>query len=143
MASPTEPMPEAKRLHHLGIMWAGLAALQTEATPTTDHWRVVSDAVNLMETLVRQGKLADESGLLDDAVAALANAGKRHLKTGAAIRLDGPGIAATRAVLHDYEAALHGLSHRAMLQCHLATERRIRAIHSGKAQPHDVEVVDL
>ena len=142
MASDTEPMDEARRQHQLTCMWTGLAALETAPEPTTNDWRVCSDAVNLLETLVTQGYVQDSSGLLMDAITALAMAGKRY-RQGHALRLDGPGIAAVRAVLVDYSEILATLPHRAMVQCHIATERRIHAIHSGRKQPHDVEVIDL
>lgn len=142
MASPTEPMDEARRQHQLTCMWAGLAALETEPEPSTNDWRVCSDAVNLLETLVLQGYVQDSSGLLMDAITALALAGKRHRK-GLPLRLDGPGMAALRAALLDYTELLATLPHRTMVQCHIATERRIYAIHSGRKQPHDVELIDI
>ena len=141
-ASPSLPMPEAFRVHQLTRMWQGLAALETAPAPTTNDWRVCSDAVNLMETLVGMGVVADESGLLNDAVTALALAGKRHM-AGHAIRLDAKGITAVRSVLEDYAAVLDAVPARTMIRCHRATEKRIREILAGKKKPHDVEVVDL
>lgn len=140
LASPTEPMPAAKRLHQLTAMWQGLRALETSDAPTTNDWRVCSDAVNLLETLVTQGTVQDNSGLLTDAVAALAMAGKRHIE-GGQIRLDGRGIQVVRAVLEDYAAVLSALPERVMVQCHRDTERRLRAILAGKRLPHDVEIM--
>lgn len=142
MASPTEPMPEGYRRHQLTRMWSGLANMETGATPTTDDWRVCSDAVNLMETLVSMGVVEDTSGLLMDAITAMAMAGKRHMK-GNAIRLDALGIQAVRAVLEDYASMLDQLPARTMVRCHRLTERRIREVLAGTRQPHDVEVVDL
>ena len=49
MASPTEPLPMEHRTHQLTRMYEGLAAMEQGANPTTDDWRVVSDAVNLMD----------------------------------------------------------------------------------------------
>ena len=75
LASPTEPLPAAHQMHQLTRMWLGLAALETAAAPSTDDWRVCSDAINLMETLVLEMRAADDRhGLLADAVAALAKA---------------------------------------------------------------------
>lgn len=142
LASPTEPMPERKRLHQLTVMWQGLRALETSDAPTTSDWRVCSDAVNLLETLVTQGTVQDNSGLLTDAIAALAMAGKRHM-AGGQIRLDGRGIQVVRAVLEDYAAVLSALPERTMVKCHRDTERRLRAILAGKRQPHDVEVMAI
>ena len=141
-ASPTEPTPAPKRLHQLTRMYAGLRAIEQDDAPATDDWRVCSDAVNLMETLVNQGHVADTSGLLMDAVTALALAGRRHL-AGGAIRLDGPGILAVRSVLEDYAAALEQLPHRTMVACHRETERRIAEIHAGHRRPHDAEVMAI
>jgi len=141
-ASPTQPTPQATRRHQLTRMWQGLRAIETAETPTTEDWRVCSDAVNLMETLVTMGQVQDSSGLLPDAITALALAGKRHI-AGATIRLDAPGIHAVRAILEDYADVLDALPARTMVSCHRQTERRLREILAGKKLPHDVEIIDL
>ena len=142
IASPTEPTPPATRRHQLTRMWEGLHSIELEPTPTTDDWRVCSDAVNLMETLVSMGLVEDTSGLMIDAITALALAGKRHIQ-GGTIRLDAAGIHAVRAILEDYSAVLEQLPARTMVSCHRKTERRLREILAGKKQPHDVEVINL
>lgn len=142
MASPTEPTPADKRLHQLSRMWQGLAALETAPSPSTDDWRVCSDAVNLLETLVDMGVCQDGSGLLMDAITALAKAGQRHIK-GQPLRLSGQGMQAVRAVLEDYAAVLEQIPHRTALEAHRRTERRIHEISSGRRRPHDVEVMKL
>ena len=151
-ASPSEPLGEELRRHQLTRMHQGLEAMEKSPEPTTDDWRVVSDAVNIMETLVTQGfwkdcsgdivEINDNAGLLNDAVTALAMAGKRH-KAGGNIRMDGAGIQAVRAVLEDYGDLLEVLPARTMIQAHRDTEKRIHAILAGKKRPHDVEVMDL
>ena len=150
-ASHTEPLPQEWRTHHLTRMWQGLVALETAPAPDTDDWRVCSDAVNMLETLVKRGpwmacdgslvEIAD-NGLLDDAITALAMAGRRH-RAGGSIRLDGAGIRAVRAVLEDYAMVLETLPARSMVRCHRLTEQRIAEILAGKRQPHDVEVMDI
>ena len=150
-ASPTEPLPLEWRTHHLTRMWQGLVALETAPAPNTDDWRVCSDAVNMLETLVTRGpwmacdgslvEIAD-NGLLEEAITALAMAGRRH-RAGGPIRLDGAGIRAVRAVLEDYAMVLETLPARSMVRCHRLTEQRIAEILAGKRQPHDVEVMDL
>jgi hypothetical protein len=142
LASPTMPTPLEKRTHQLSSMWEGLASIEQAAAPTTHDWRVCSDAVNLMETLVEMQVVEDSSGLLMDAITALAMAGRRS-REGNAIRLDGAGIQAVRAVLEDYAGVLEAVSHRTMLQAHRRTERRIHQILTGARRPHDVEVIDL
>lgn len=104
LASPTELLPLHLRQHQLTRMYQGLEALEKAPKPTTEDWRLVSDAVNLMETLITKGpwpdcrgdlvEVNDSEGLLQDAVTALALAGKRH-KAGASLRLDGAGIQAS------------------------------------------------
>jgi uncharacterized protein YyaL (SSP411 family) len=124
-------------------MYAGLAAMEQGENPTTDDWLVVSDAVNLMETLTETMKVCeDSSGLLMDAITAMAMAGKRNL-AGNAIRLDGAGIQAVRAVLEDYAALLDVLPARTMIHCHRLTEKRIHEMLDGKRKPHDVEITSM
>jgi hypothetical protein len=140
LASPTNPTPESARLHQITLMYQGLASIEESPNPTPDDWRVCSDAVNFMESLVDMNVVEDSSGLLKDAVAALALAGERHVKHGT-IRLDGPGIHAVRAVLEDYAAVLEVVPHRTMIQCHRRTEKRVRDILAGRGLPHDVTVI--
>jgi hypothetical protein len=104
---------------------------------------VVSDAVNLMETLTVEMQVCeDTSGLLMDAITALAMAGRRNL-AGGAIRLDGAGIQAVRAILEDYAALLDVLPARTMIRCHRLTEQRLHEIFDGKRKPHDVLVTSM
>jgi len=143
MASPTEPLPVAWKTYQLTRMYEGLAAMEKAPSPTTDDWRVVSDAVNLMETLIETMQVCeDSSGLLMDAITAMAHAGRRNT-AGGAIRLDGAGIQAVRAVLEDYAALLDVLPARAMIRCHRLTEKRLHELLAGKRKPHDVEVTAM
>ena len=143
MASPTEPLTQEKRQYQLLRMYEGLRALEIAPEPSTEDWRVVSDAVNLMETLILEMKICeDASGLLMDAITAMASAGRRS-KEGKALRLDGAGIQAVRAIMSDYSELLDVLPARAMIRCHRLTERRIHDMLDGKRKPHDVEIMDL
>jgi mRNA-degrading endonuclease YafQ of YafQ-DinJ toxin-antitoxin module len=143
MASPTEPLPAEYRRHQLTRMYEGLASMEKGVNPTTDDWRVVSDSINLMETLIETMQVCeDSSGLLMDAITAMAIAGKRNT-AGGAIRLDGVGIQAVRAILEDYAALLDVLPARTMIRCHRLTEKRLHDLMDGKRKPHDVEVTLL
>jgi uncharacterized protein YyaL (SSP411 family) len=143
MASPTEPLPVEYRRHQLTRMYEGLASMEKCANPTTDDWRVVSDSINLMETLIETMQVCeDNSELLMDAITAMAMAGRRNL-AGNAIRLDGAGIQAVRAILEDYAALLDVLPARTMIRCHRLTEKRLHDLMDGKRKPHDVEVTLL
>lgn len=139
-ASPTQPLPAEWRTHQLTSMWGGLHELETHPAPGTNAWRVCSDAVNLMETLIEQGEVQDTQGLLMDAITALAEAGKRH-RAGGVLRLSGPGMQAVRAVLEDYRDVIEALSARTMIRAHRLTEKRLHDILEGRRLPHDVEVI--
>lgn len=173
MASPTEPLPAEYRRHQLTRMYDGLASMEKTPSPTTDDWRVVSDAVNLMETLTTSGsffevKTDPETGQefkepipgmwhgcdgepvqITDASGLLMDAvtslamAGRRNLAGSVIRLDGAGIQAVRAVLEDYAALLDVLSARTMIRCHRLTEKRLHELLDGKRKPHDVEITSL
>ena len=142
MASPSAPMPQTKAQHQLLRMYQALRALETAAAPTPDDWRVVSDAVNLMETLVSMGHAQDASGLLQDAVAALSVAGVRYVDAGQPIRLSGAGIQAVRGVLADYREALDTLPARVIIETHRLTEQRVHELLQGRGRPGDVQIVE-
>jgi hypothetical protein len=152
MASPSELLPLQKRSYQLERMKCGLKSIETGESPSPQDWRMCSDAVNIMETLVTQGvwkdcegddvQITDADRLIPDAIAALAMAGKRSLD-GKHIRLDGPGIKAVRAILEDYETMLNNLSARSVIRAHRLTERRIQEILRGRGKKHDVSVTAL
>ena len=143
MASPASPLPVAWKTYQLTRMYEGLAAMEKAPRPTTDDWRVVSDAVNLMETLIETMQVCeDSSGLLMDAITAMAHASRRNT-AGGAIRLDGAGIQAVRAVLEDYAALLDVLPARTMIRCHRLTEKRLHELLDGRRKPHDVKIIAI
>ncbi len=154
MASPVKPLDAYFRTEQLRRMRAGFNAMASGADPRPNDWRLVSDAVNLMETLVNTNngwwpdcdgvpiRVVDKTGLLNDAVTALGESGQRHME-GKALRLSGPGLQAVRYVLDDYEEVLSVLPARTMFKCHRLTEKRVRDLLEGKRQSHDVVVVSL
>ena len=151
-ASDSAPMPAHTRRHQLTRMADALNEMMHAPRPGNGSWRVISDAVNLLETLVLCGEapvkdlatgktiashwrgcdgnpveVGDSSGLLLDAITAMGKAGERAFN-GQPMRLDGPGLQAVRAVLEDYQTALECLPARTMVRCHRMTEKRIREI---------------
>ena len=137
-ASPSEPLSLEQRRHQLTRMYEGLHAFETAAEPTKDDWAVLSDAVNLLETLIRDMQICeDTSGLLNDAIVGLVEAGNRNRNEGKPLRLDGKGIQAVRSVLADYAELVAILPARTMIRCHRLTEQRIHAILNGKQKKHD------
>ncbi len=137
LASATDPISAEKQQWQLIKMYEGLRSLEQAENPSFQDWIACSDAVNMMETLTELGVCQDGSGLLNDAVEALAVAGDRY-KTHNVLRLTGAGIAAIRAVLEDYAEAIKVLPARTLLQCHRITEARIRDLLDGKGKEHDV-----
>lgn len=163
MASTTEPLAEEKQQHQIGRMREALHAIEAAPAPTADDWRVCSDAVNLMETLLTQGnvlqdgqpipgwwfdcegdpvQVTDQQGLLPDAIAAMALAGRRKFTHGT-IRLDGRGLVAVRGLIDDYASVIATLPARTTIRTHRLTERRVQDILRGKSLPHDIEIIPL
>ena len=124
LASPDKPMQPSRYRHQLTRMHLALASITSGESPTDEDWRLIADAVNLVETLVLQGVAQDESGLLHDAITAMAEA-YRADQDSARMRLTGPGLAAIRAVLADWGTCLEQLPERAVIEAHIATDRRI------------------
>lgn len=144
MASTTEPLPEFKRRHQLSRMYEGLATIERGAQPSPQDWRMCADAVNLLETMIDEMKIAeDKDGLLPEAIQAMGEAGERH-KNGGQIRLSGRGIFVIRAVLEDYAALIDVLPARAVIRAHRLTEARLRAILAGRGRLYPgTKVIDL
>lgn len=142
MASPTEPMPEFMRRHHITLMTNALNAIVSGDNATTNDWRIICDGINMLESLVQSGIMADDHKTIEAAVKAMHAAAKRS-QQGRGIRLDGPGIQIIRGILEDYQTAIESLSHRDMVSCHRDAERRAWEIRTGKRRPHDVVVVAL
>lgn len=168
LASPSQPMPIENRRHQRMRLADALHELMHAPRPGNNCWRVISDAINLTETLVQHGEapitdpatgniiashwlgcdgepveIGDTSGLLQDAIAAMTKAGQRMLD-GKPMRLDGPGIEAVRAATTDYLDALDTLPARTMVRCHRSTEKRTRqAFQRIARQPDDVYVMAI
>lgn len=152
-ASPKEPMSDWNREYQLARIKHALKNIESAANPSPTDWRVCSDAINLMETLIVHNngtwldcdgdpvEIKDNSGLLKDAIAGMAMAGKRATE-GKPIRLDGLGMQAVRAVVEDYEGMVQALPARTIIKAFRITERRIMDLLSGKKRiPNDVEVM--
>ena len=127
MASPTEPLPEFKRKHQLGVMSEALKNLEQAPDPTNQDWDRVNNAVLMMEALLEMGYVQDPDGLLEDAIEALGKAGFRALE-GKRLRLDGPAIKTLRGVLEDYAEVMDALPARVMLSAHRKAEQRVMKV---------------
>lgn len=138
-----QKVPEAERLALLTEFHSALSAMRSDAQPTLEHWRVLSDAVNTLETLMLQGKLVQrEIGpLLDTATQALATSGERY-RTGKRLGLDGNGMQALAEVLAAYADCLEGLTAMEMAKARTETELRKRQVLRGMA-PNGVKVISV
>lgn len=166
MASPTQPWSKSVQENHIGRMRAALADLEHAPAPEVQSWRTLSDAINMLETLVGYGEapvsvdgkvvasywrgceglpveIADRSGLLLDAITAMAGVGSRA-STGDSMNLTPPEAEAIRATLDDYQVVLAGLPARTMIRCHRATEKRMLALFQRMGNlPEGVSVMAL
>lgn len=138
-----QKVPEAERNALLTDFHSALSAMRSDPEPTVEHWRVLSDAVNVLETLLLQGKLlqAEMGPLLDASVEALALAGERH-REGKRLGLDGKGMQALAEVLAAYADCLEGLTAMEMAKARKETERRMQVLLRGKT-PNGVKVITV
>ena len=127
-ASPDKPMAPARYRDQLIKLNLALDAIARSARPERSDWHALTDAVNLVDTLVHQGHAADTDGLLQDAVDSMGKAWQRFDDTGQPMRLDGIGLAAMRAILADWHSCLQQLPERTIIVAYIETERRIRAM---------------
>lgn len=121
-ASPTEPMAQAKRDYHLGVIKAALHKLKTSENPGYEAWKQVATAVNLMETLIKMGILADPDKLIEDAARGMNDAALRFLEMNKPLRFDGPGLTAVTNLLADYEEVIGQIPHRTMIKAYRKTQ---------------------
>lgn len=166
-ASDSKTLSPQKIAYQLARMSAALDALRHEPAPDTYNWRVLCDAINLLETLVTEGEapihdaqgrviashwrdcdgdaveVRDSSGLLLDAMVTMTEAGERAVD-GKPLRLSSAGLHAVGQVLIDYEAALRCLPERTMVRCHKKTEERLRkAFKRAGGIPAGVKVIAI
>lgn len=126
LASTTEPLPHEKRHFQLSRMWAGLEAMEGDnAEP--NHWRYVSDAVNLLEVLIAMGEVADPAGLIGDVIQAMVECSARY-EAGGLLKLQPGEAGGVRALLEDYAGAINALPARTVIRCHRLTEKRIQTL---------------
>lgn len=138
MADPVKPIAESKRKAQLELIHACLRSIEQNPNPTLQQWEIISDVVNMMETLLEMGEIQDTDDLIGDAVAALAKAGQRHIEKNVPIRFDGRDLTTIRGVIEDYEMVGEHLSARTMIRAHRLTEKRVNEILAGKCKPENI-----
>jgi len=136
MSSP-QPMNDAQRTAYIQGFKTALHAIQFEPVSTPQHWRVMADAVNLVETFCTHAwpdpscagsmiDISDESGALEAATKAMREAAKTHRLQGGSIRLSAAGREALADLVDLLDTILQTVSHRSALHCHNECEAAIQ-----------------
>jgi len=139
MASPDHPMKAQRRDYQMMIIRTSLASIERAENPTTDDWKIISQAINMMEMLVEMGFAKDEDGLIKDAIDAMASSAQRY-KDKKVMRFSGNEMKVIRGIIDDYQTMIENLDERTMIHCHRKTEMRLQEILSGKKRPTDVRI---
>jgi len=139
MASPDHPMKAQRRDYQMMIIRTSLASIERADNPTTDDWKIISQAINMMEMLVEMGFAKDEDGLIKDAIDAMASSAQRY-KDKKVMRFSGNEMKVIRGIIDDYQTMIENLDERTMIHCHRKTEMRLQEILSGKKRPTDVRI---
>jgi len=139
MASPDHPMKAQRRDYQMMIIRTSLASIERAENPTTDDWKIISQAINMMQMLVEMGFAKDEDGLIKDAIDAMASSAQRY-KDKKVMRFSGNEMKVIRGIIDDYQTMIENLDERTMIHCHRKTEMRLQEILSGKKRPTDVRI---
>jgi hypothetical protein len=139
LASPEHPMKEERRQYQLMVIRTALYSIERADNPSVDDWKIISQAINMMEMLVEMGFAKDEDGLIQDAIDSMATAAQRY-KDKNVMRFTGSEMNVIRGIIDDYQTMIENLDERTMIYCHRNTEMRLQNILKGKARPTDVRI---
>lgn len=135
------PMRRTARDKLMATLHAALEQVVKGSTAGTEEWRDLSDAINVVESLIDLGKLTqDARPIVEEAVGSMVRAAKR-IKEGRQMRFDAQGLDAIRQVLVMYEQCACLLIAAEFEKAIKETIRRRNAIVSGK--PAGVQVVSV
>jgi hypothetical protein len=139
LASPERPMKEERRQYQLMVIRTALYSIERAENPSVEDWKIISQAINMMEMLVEMGFAKDEDGLIQDAIDSMAKAAQRY-KDKNVMRFTGSEMNVIRGIVDDYQTMIENLDERTMIHCHRKTEMRLQDILKGKARPTDVRI---
>ena len=105
LASPDHPMSPARRQYQLMVIRTALYSIERAENPTTDDWKIISQAINMMEMLVEMGFAKDEDGLIKDAIESMAKAAQRY-KEKNVMRFTGSEMNVIRGIIEDYQTMI-------------------------------------
>lgn len=127
------PMAKDKRDRVMLSYRTALRAIEAGSHPGPAEWRDMADLVNLLETMVFQGKLLRAEVLPHVLVANDAmRAAAARWTAGKGMRMDGPGLSALRELLDMQEQVLEGFTEREIELAVAETRRIILAIQRDK-----------
>jgi hypothetical protein len=139
LASPDHPMKEERRQYQLMVIRTALYSIERAENPSVEDWKIISQAINMMEMLVEMGFAKDEDGLIQDAIDSMATAAQRY-KDKNVMRFTGSEMNVIRGIVDDYQTMIENLDERTMIYCHRKTEMRLQDILNGKKRPTDVRI---
>lgn len=119
---------------------SALDAIAIGSSPDVDDWRLLSDAVNTVDSLaVHFGKLdpAEVMPAVERATQGMIAAADRF-RAGKGMRLDAEGLMALREVIDIYDVCLNNLTAREMFLAQRETQRRVSEILSDESRRPDV-----
>lgn len=127
------PMSTTKRNKLELYYLTAIAAVANGSYPGIEEWRSLADIVNVVETLVFQGKLLREEILPDVVTAneAMRAAAKRY-QAGHGMRLSGVGLSALREIAAVHTHCLTQLTEREIEQAIAETRRAIVAVQRDR-----------
>jgi hypothetical protein len=139
LSSPDHPMKEERRQYQLMVIRTALYSIERADKPSIEDWKIISQAINMMEMLVEMGFAKDEDGLIQDAIDSMATAAQRY-KDKNVMRFTGSEMNVIRGIIDDYQTMIENLDERTMIYCHRNTEMRLQNILKGKVRPTDVRI---
>jgi hypothetical protein len=139
LASPERPMKKDRQQYQLMVIRTALYSIERAENPSVEDWKIISQAINMMEMLVEMGFAKDEDGLIQDAIDSMAKAAHRY-KDKNVMRFTGSEMQVIRGIIDDYQTMIENLDERTMIYCHRNTEMRLQNILKGKARPNDIRI---
>ena len=139
-----QPTPKAERDATMLRFYSALDAMTRGEHPGEEEWRDMSDAVNLVETLVDMGRLSAEQVMptVHSAVDVMRKAAHRYF-SGQAMRVDGPGLQSLREVLDVYGQCMERLTGYEIAKAAELTQERIAKARRRVQSNPDEKVIML
>jgi len=149
--SNKQPLAEIVRNLHIGFIQACVDNLQDGLGDLKDNWRALSDVVNMSETFVTHNggiwkgcnfkpvTLADDDGLIEEGMRALAEYGKQF-RGDEILPLSDEGAERIRDLLECYSEIIGLLPHSEVEKCRNITQTRLKQLLRGKRSEHDIVI---